>query len=67
MADVPDLEADELTSAQLAVDPEVEEGELAYAVFHLQADSKRPDVLDLERRLLADDLALYSMARDDQR
>jgi hypothetical protein len=58
VADVPDLEADEVAAAQLAVDPEVEEGKLAHSIFHLQTDSKRPDVLKLERCLLADDLAL---------
>ena len=40
VADISNLEADEIATAQLAVYPEVEEGELAYSVFHLQADSK---------------------------
>jgi len=58
VADVPDLEADKVTPAQLAVDPQVEKRKLAHTTFHLKADSKRPDVLELEWRLLADDLAL---------
>ena len=58
MADVSDLETDEITAAELAVDSQVEECKLAHSVLHLQADSKSPDVPDLERRLLSDDLAL---------
>jgi hypothetical protein len=58
MANVPNLETDKVTTAQLAVDSKVEESKLAYPALHLEADSKCPDVLDLERGLLADDLAL---------
>jgi hypothetical protein len=58
MAHVPDLEADQVASTQLAVDAEVEEGEFAHSALHLKPNSKCPDVLELERRLLADDLAL---------
>ena len=58
VADVADLEADQVAAAKLAVDSQVEECKLPYAVFHLQADSECPDVLELERRLLTDDLAL---------
>src|SRR5450432_3413810 len=66
VADVPHSEANEVAAAQLAVDPQIEEGELARPAFHLKAYAKCPDVLDLERRLLADDLPC-SMTRDDQR
>jgi hypothetical protein len=58
VADVPDLQADQVTAAELAVDSQVEECQLAHPVLHLEADSERPDVLELERCLLADDLAL---------
>jgi hypothetical protein len=58
VADVSNLEADEVATAKLAVDSQVEEGELAHPTFHLQANTKRPDVLELERCLLTDDLAL---------
>ena len=58
VADVPNLEADEVAPAQLAVDSQVEEGELAHPVFHLQANMKRPDVLELERCPLTDGPAL---------
>jgi hypothetical protein len=58
VADVPDLEGNEVTTAELAVDSKVEECEFADPIFHLKADSKCPDVLGLEWRLLANDLAL---------
>ena len=58
VADVPDLEADEIVASKLAVDSQVEERKLTHAVLHLKSDPKRPDVLDLERCLLSDDLAL---------
>ena len=53
-----DPEADEVAATQLAVDSQVEECEFAHPVFHLQTNSECPDVLELERCLLADDLAL---------
>jgi hypothetical protein len=37
---------------------QVEEREISHLPFHLQADTQRPDVFHLERRLLPDDLAL---------
>src|SRR4051812_37605807 len=49
---------DEVAASQLAVDAQIEERKLAHAAFHLQADSKRPDLVDLERRLLPNDLSL---------
>jgi len=58
VAEVPDFEADENAAAQLAVDARVEQGELAYTALHLQADAQCPDVLDLERCLLPNELAL---------
>ena len=58
VAEVPDSEADEIAAAQLAVDAKVEQGELAYTALHLQADAQCPDVLELERCLLPNDLAL---------
>jgi len=58
VANVPDLECNEVTSAELAVNSQVEQREFAYPVLHLETDSECPDILCLERRLLADDLAL---------
>ena len=54
MADVADLEFHKIAAAQLAVDSEIKKCELADPVLHLQTNSERPDVLELERRLLAD-------------
>lgn len=58
MADVADLEGDEIAAPKFAVDAKVEHGELSYTSLHLQADAKCPDVLELKRRLLPNDLAL---------
>lgn len=58
VADVPDLESDEVAAAKLAVDAQVEQGELAHPALHLETDAQRPDVLELERRLLPDELPL---------
>jgi hypothetical protein len=57
-ADVADLERDQIAAAKLAVDPQVEQGQFPDIALHLEADPKRPDVLELERRLLPNDLAL---------
>lgn len=57
MAGIPDLERNEVAPAKLAVDAKVKEGKLAYSVLHLKTNAKSPDVLDLKRSLLADDLA----------
>jgi len=43
VAGVPDLEADEVAAAQLAVDSQVEKGKLADPAFHLETNSKGPD------------------------
>jgi hypothetical protein len=58
MAHIPDFEGDEVASSQLAVDAEVEERQFSHPALHLEADAQRPDVLELEGRLLPDDLAL---------
>ena len=48
----------QIAAAQLAVDREVEEREIAGIARHLKADPDRPDLLRLERSLDADDAAL---------
>ena len=58
VADVPDLEAHEITAAKLAIDSQIEEGELAHPAFHLQANTEGPDVLEFEWSFLTHDLAL---------
>ena len=48
------LKCNEVVPAQLAVDTKIEERELPNTHLHLQADTQCPDVLGLERWLLAD-------------
>jgi hypothetical protein len=56
VANVPDLQAHQVATAQLAVDSQVEQCELPHTALHLQPDAQSSDVLDFERSLLADDL-----------
>lgn len=58
MAHVPDLQGNQIAPSQYAVDAQIEQGELSHSVFHLEADAKGMDVLQLERRLLSDELPL---------
>ena len=58
VADVADLERYEVASPKLAVDAEIEGRQLSNSVLHLKSDSKCSDVLELERSLLPNDLAL---------
>ena len=51
-------EPDEITPAQLAVNAQVEQRKVARTDLHLEADPYRPDVLNLQRRLLPDELSL---------
>ena len=57
VAEVAHLERNEVAPAKLAVNAQVEEGEFPYPLLHLQPKSKSPDVPQLERSLLSDDLA----------
>ena len=58
MAHVPYPEGDEIAAAQFAVDTQVEEGEFTDRPLHLESHAKCPDILEFERCLLPDDLAL---------
>ena len=49
-------QADEVTASELAVDREVEHGEVAHLVRVMQMDTDGPDVLGFERCLLANQL-----------
>lgn len=60
MTNVPDLERDEVAAAQLTIDPQVEDRELARPPLHLGPHAQRPNVLELEGRLLPNDLAPVS-------
>jgi hypothetical protein len=57
-AHFPDLQRDEIAAAQLAVDREVEQGKIALATLKLKLDPDCPDLLRLERTLLADQATL---------
>src|SRR5688572_28679624 len=57
-SDVFDHDGNQVTATQLAVDSEVEEGQIALAVFKLEPGSNRPHVFGSERRLWADQPAL---------
>ena len=48
----------QIASAELAVDAEVEQCKLSQAFLHLQANSDCPDLFELERCFLTDELAL---------
>jgi len=55
---VSDAQLDQVASAQLAIYPEIKERKFPQAALHLKPNSACPDLLKLERRLLADELAL---------
>ena len=55
---VGDSESHKVAAAQLAIDREIEQGEVAAMVFELEPDPDRPDLLWLERALLADEAPL---------
>ena len=54
---VPNPQIDEITATQLAVDCQVEHGQIADLVFIMEVDPNSPDVLWLQGWLLADQLA----------
>jgi hypothetical protein len=54
---IPNVQVNQIAAALLAVDRQVEDGEVANLVFVLQVDSDGPDVPGLEWRLLADQFA----------
>ena len=63
MTYVPHHERDEVTAAQLAVEPEVEESKLTHTTFNLQAYPEGPDVLELERSFCPTILPLFHGSR----
>jgi hypothetical protein len=58
VSNVADAQADEIAAAKLTVDGQVEHGELTNGMRILEVDTDGPDVLRLERGLLADQLPL---------
>ena len=57
-AHVVDLKPHEITAPQLAVDGQIEQSEIASALFELKPDADCPDFFWLQRTLLADKPAL---------
>ena len=53
-----DAQRDQITPAQFAVDGEIEQGEISGAMIQLQSNSDGPDLFQLQRRLLPEELAL---------
>jgi hypothetical protein len=58
MGYIPHMKADQVAASQLAVDGQIEQGQVANRMVVLQVDTDRPDILGLEGWLLADQLAL---------
>jgi hypothetical protein len=52
-----DPERDEVTSVQLAVDRQIEKGQIPNAMRHLESDPNGPDFFDFESRLGSNQLA----------
>lgn len=62
--DIPDPEADEIATAQLAVHGHVEQRQVARIARHLEADANGPDMPGQKRAFLADDAALVPRHAD---
>jgi hypothetical protein len=54
MSDIADTQADEIAAAKLAVDGQVEHSKITDGMRVLKVDADGPDVLRLQRGLLAD-------------
>lgn len=59
VAQILDAEHDQIASAQLTIDRQIEQGQVARPVGQLQSYPDRPDVSLLERKLLATSLPLF--------
>src|SRR5206468_211275 len=53
-----DAERDKIEAAQFAVDGKIEQGEISGAMIQLQSNSDGPDLFQLQRRLLPEEVAL---------
>ena len=58
MGHVHDLKPDEIAASQLAVNGQIEQSKVSGAAGQLEANSNRPDLMQLQWRLLPDQLAL---------
>ena len=61
---IPNAERHQVAAAQLAVDSEIERGEIAGTTFDLQPEANRPNLRRLQRQLLPKELALVPRAPD---
>ena len=61
------MEPDQVAPAQLAVDGEVEQREFPGSMIQLQPNPDGPDLLQLQRRLLAEQLAFVPRRRSTTR
>jgi hypothetical protein len=57
MHNIADLQSDKVAATQLAIDDEVEHGQVADAVFEIESNPDRPDFLKLAWRFGACQLA----------
>jgi hypothetical protein len=57
-AHIANSEPHEVAAPELTVDREVEEGEVAFALFKLEPNADRPDISGSQRALLTDETAL---------
>jgi hypothetical protein len=57
MADIAHAQLHQSTSAKLAVDRQVEQSKIPTSTRNLQTHADRPNFLELERRLLPDELS----------
>jgi hypothetical protein len=65
--DVLDFQAYHIAALKLAVDGEIEKRKIPHFALHLQPGADRPDVLGLQGRFRADDLALVPRPADSKR
>jgi hypothetical protein len=57
MRDIPNPQLDQVARSQLAIDGQIEQRQVSAVVGKLQSNPDSPDVLELERCLLTDELA----------
>jgi hypothetical protein len=62
--DILDFQANHIAAPKFAVDSEIEQRKIAYLALHLQPGADRPDVLGLQGRFRANELALIPRPAD---
>jgi hypothetical protein len=63
MGDIPHAKLHEIAAAQLAVDGQVEQREVALTVEHFKANANSPNIFEFQRGFLADQFALFQGSR----